>query len=210
MFRLITNSLKSNGLVNQLYKSSNILSNNTLINNSSKSLLFCKSYTTNTTTTTTTTTITEPIYQNIPGVAGPTKKPTPKKVPKRRPGKVRSIEYKQYASIPRLAGKGLFRITKMGFDYYLIDVRDPEQFKTESIIGSVNHPVSTIEQTSEPMDRNTMVLVMGQKERGWVQQCEAALKLQQKGFKNVIVLEVGPQEMVDLGFFYTSEKDFAQ
>eukprot|EP01133_Synstelium_polycarpum_P012355 gene12355-14489_t len=131
--------------------------------------------------------------------------PSPKRG--RRPDKQKSPNYPQYSHIPRLATAGVQRITSMGFDFYLVDVREAAQFAEESIQGSVNHPLATLETSCEPMDRNTMVLVFGTKEKGYPMACEASLKLTAKGFKQVIVVESTVKDMADVGFFYNSTKD---
>ncbi|KAN0048002.1 hypothetical protein ACTA71_002393 [Dictyostelium dimigraforme] len=199
MFRLVTKSIVNNA-------------NRVLVNNNGNIRSgiigsFSNNYST---TTTTTTTVAEPkVIERTPGVAAPNKRATPPKVPKRRPDKIRSIKYEQYSGIPRIAAKGFFRITTKGFDYYFLDVRSSENFAKESVVGAVNHPVEKIEESMKELhDKSSLIMVMGEKERGWPQACEAALKLQNNGFKNVIVIEASVQDLVEKGFFYTSEKDF--
>eukprot|EP01132_Coremiostelium_polycephalum_P002431 gene2431-3001_t len=172
-----------------------------LVNNSNNGSYFYS------TSTTTTTVVEEKKSFRTHGVAMPNKMPTPPKVPKRRPGKVKSIYYPEYAHIPRVAPLGLVRSVKLGYDFYLIDIREPEHFQKETIVGAVNHPLSTLEQTCSKLDKETMVMVFGPKERGYPTTCEAALKLLNKGFKNVLVVESGVKELVDKGFFYDSETD---
>ncbi|KAN0000298.1 hypothetical protein ACTFIZ_000733 [Dictyostelium cf. discoideum] len=198
MFRLLTKNIVNN-------------TNRVLINNNSikNGIVGFNNFSTSSNTTTTTTVAELKVIERTPGVAAPNKRATPPKVPKRRPDKIRSIKYEQYSGIPRIAAKGFFRITTKGFDYYFFDVRSSENFAKESIVGAVNHPVENIEESMKELrDKSSLIMVMGEKERGWPQACEAALKLQNNGFKNVIVIEAGVQELVEKGFFYTSEKDF--
>ncbi|KAF2069797.1 hypothetical protein CYY_008879 [Polysphondylium violaceum] len=161
-----------------------------------------RSLSTATNTTTIDTLIDTPV-----GKALPNPRITPPKVPKRRPGKVRSVEYPQYDSIPRIAPKGLYRITKIGFDFYLVDVREKTAFDEISIKGSVNHPLATIEESTSTMDKSKMVLCFTDTEPSWPTACEGALRLKNKGFKNVIVIEGGIKDLVDKGFVYYSDKD---
>ncbi|KAK5580825.1 hypothetical protein RB653_000849 [Dictyostelium firmibasis] len=197
MFRLVTKNIINNA-------------NRVLINNNSNNIKSGIIGFSNFSTSSNATTVAEPkIIERTPGVAAPNKRATPPKVPKRRPDKIRSIKYDQYSDIPRMAAKGFFRITNEGFDYYFLDVRSSDNFANESIVGAVNHPLEHIEESMKELrDKSSLIMIMGEKERGWPQACEAALKLKNNGFVNVIVVEAGIQELVEKGFFYTSEKDF--
>ncbi|EFA75076.1 hypothetical protein PPL_11150 [Heterostelium album PN500] len=158
-----------------------------------------KSYSTATSTTTTTTATKEDVYKA--SVA----RPSPQRG--RRPNKQKSPSFPQYAHIPRLATAGLHRIAMMGFDFYLLDIRPAAEFAAESVVGSVSHPVEHLDKSSEQLDKSSMVLLLGPKEKGYPVACEAALKLQSKGFKSVIVLESSVKELVNAGFFYNAPAD---
>ncbi|EGC31449.1 hypothetical protein DICPUDRAFT_156705 [Dictyostelium purpureum] len=193
MFRVLSKNLPT------------ILNNSNKLNNIKGTLVLCNNYSTSGSNNTT---VAEPhIVERVVGVAAPNKRATPPKVPKRRPDKIRSVYYPEYEGIPRVAAKGFFRITSRGFDYYFLDVRSVENFQKESIVGAVNHPVEKLEESCKDLDKNTLVVVYGEKERGWPQACAGALILQKKGFKNVLALESSIPELVEKGFFYNSEVD---
>ncbi|GAM24509.1 hypothetical protein SAMD00019534_076840, partial [Acytostelium subglobosum LB1] len=139
--------------------------------------------------------------------AAPPARPSPQRG--RRPNKQKSPSFPQYAHIPRLATEGMQRVTEMGFNYYLIDVRPAEQFQQEAVMGSVNFPSAQgfSAETLKALDKSSMVLLMGPKEKGYPAACEAALEFTKQGFKSVIVVESSVKELVDNGFFYSSEKD---
>ncbi|EGG23501.1 hypothetical protein DFA_05634 [Cavenderia fasciculata] len=172
---------------------------NTMQVGASASSTLVRSFSTASTTTTTATKAEQDAYQ-ARVIA-----PSPQRG--RRPNKQRPTKFPQYSNIPRINTEGFHRLANMGFDFYFLDVRDEASYKESHIQGSTNHPIATLEKTSEELHKNVMTFVFGPKDKGFPVGCEAATILNAKGFKSVVVLESSVQELADIGFFYNSEKD---
>lgn len=72
--------------------------------------------------------------------------------------------------------------------FLMLDVRSPEEYRTENVVGARNVPVDQLRNDLQDLDRNTSLLIYCKVGKRCIR---AVDELEQMGFKNIMVLDGG-------------------
>eukprot|EP01114_Cavostelium_apophysatum_P015550 TRINITY_DN4254_c0_g1_i1.p1 TRINITY_DN4254_c0_g1~~TRINITY_DN4254_c0_g1_i1.p1 ORF type:complete len:153 (+),score=27.70 TRINITY_DN4254_c0_g1_i1:59-517(+) len=121
-----------------------------------------------------------------------------------------SRSFASYTQIRRVTPYEFVKSMEELDDFYILDVRTPDEFKQMRVSGSLSYPLEDMENKVEKLDKSYSVYIHCDKTEHSEpaenvqpsKSLQAANILLAKGFSDVNVLQGGPAELKNAGFAY--------